>query len=102
MTCRTALQHAAVAAALLISHPAAAQTSYGRPSQHDQAYGQPVDVSITDLEQRPDAYSDHAVRTRGTLDLVYGGRDQFMLRDSVGATVKIVKLEEVRDSFERQ
>jgi hypothetical protein len=101
MTCRAILLHAAAAAVPLLPAAAHAQTSYGRDSPYDQAYGEPVDVSVSDLDQSPEAYLNKAVRTRGSLDLETGQRNQFTLRDSLGATVKIVPLEEIREHFQR-
>jgi hypothetical protein len=102
MTGRAVLLHAAAAAALLVPGPARAQTSFGRESEYEVRHGAPIDVSITDLEQNPDAYLDKAVRTHGSLDLDGGQRNQYMLRDSLGATVKVVPVEEVREQFQRQ
>jgi hypothetical protein len=100
MTSRVILLHAA----LVLAVPAAidAQTSYGRESAYERDYGAPVDISISDLELTPEPYLNRAVRTRGTLDLEAGGRNQFMLRDSLGATVKIVPVDEIRDYFYAQ
>src|SRR6185369_313116 len=96
MTCRAIVLHAAAAAILVMPPPAAAQSSY------DQLYGQPVDVSITDLAQNPDAYIDRAVRTRGRLELLPGVRNSYSMRDSFGATVQILPVEEIRGHFESE
>jgi hypothetical protein len=102
MTCRAIVLHAAAAAILVMPRSAAAQSSYGRESQYEQMYGQPVDVSITDLAQNPDAYIERAVRTRGRLELLPGIRNAYSMRDSFGATVQIVPVEEVRGHFESE
>jgi hypothetical protein len=100
--CRAVLLHAAAATVLVFPTSAAAQTSYERESQYDQTYGQPVDVSITDLTQNPDAYLERAVRTRGRLELTAGLRNSYVLRDTFGASVRIVPVEEIRGNFEQE
>jgi hypothetical protein len=95
---RAVLRHAVTAAILIAPAPAGAQTTYGRESTYEREYGDPIDISLSDLEHSPESYLNRAVRARGTLDLQGGDRDQFTLRDS-GATVKVVPLDEVEEHF---
>src|SRR5262245_42638892 len=74
-----ALALCALAAAAL----AAAQVSY------EDAYGKPVDVSVTDLVQNPDPYFNRSVRTRGRLELEQGLNGPPSLRDTFGARIYI-------------
>src|SRR5262245_55734107 len=102
MRCRAVVLRPAAAAILALPRPAAAQSSYAQPSQYDQLYGTPVDVSITDLAQNPEAYYERAVRTRGRLEVLPGVRNAYAMRDSFGATVRIIPVEEVRGHFESE
>ena len=102
MTRRAVVLHAAAAALLVISPPAAIRTSGQQSTQYDQLYGTPVDVSITDLAQNPEAYYERAVRTRGRLEVLPGVRNAYAMRDSFGATVQIAPVEEVRGHFEQE
>jgi len=100
--CRAVLLRAAAATVLVFPASASAQTSYGRQSEYEQTYGQPVDVSISDLAQNPDAYVERAVRTRGRLELTAGLRNSYVLRDTFGASVRIAPVEEIRGNFEQE
>jgi hypothetical protein len=102
MSCRAVLLGALAAATLLHARPAAAQSSYAQPSQYDQLYGEPVEVSVTDLAQNPEAYYERAVRTRGKLEMLAGVRQAYAMRDSFGATVRIIPVEEIRGHFETE
>jgi hypothetical protein len=92
---------AALGLALLLAAPAPAQDSYTRDSDYERRYGQPVDVSLSDLIQNPEAYHERAVRTRGRLDLVGGLRDGFELRDMGSWSVRLFPVEEIRGNFEQ-
>jgi hypothetical protein len=102
MSCRAAVLGALAAAMVTLPRAAAAQGSYSVPSQYDQLYGPPIDVSITDLAQNPEAYFERAVRTRGRLEVLPGIRNAYAMRDSFGATVRIIPVEEVRGHFETE
>jgi hypothetical protein len=91
----------AFALALGSPAPAAAQESYERDSEYERRYGQPVDVSITDLVQNSAAYENRAVRTRGRLELLGGLRDGYGMRDGFNAAAIIRPVEEVRGNFEQ-
>lgn len=94
---------AAAAAVLALLAPAAAQGQYTRESEYDRLYGQPVDVSITDLVNNPEAYRSRAVRTRGRLEVGSGGlRNNLTLRDSFGAGAAIAPLDEIRGHWDQE
>lgn len=96
---RVLLSCAVAAAALVSLRPAAAQDRY---NQYEQRYGQPVDVSISDLVNNPDAYRERAVRTRGRLDVGSGGlRDNLVLSDSFGSRAAIRPVDDIRNQWDR-
>ena len=70
---------------------AGAASHQERMSQYEMRYGEPVDVSISDLLQNPASYENRAVRTRGQLELDAGGSFRtYALRDSFGERVRVV------------
>ena len=103
MTCRAVVLCAVAAAMPVIPPPASAQTSYAQEGQYEQIYGPPVDVSITDLTQNPEAYLERSVRTRGRLEVLPAStRQSYTLRDSFGASAQIFPVEEIRGHFESE
>jgi len=87
--------------AVLVSSgsPARGQEGWNR---YEQLYGQPVDVSISDLIQGL-GYEGRAVRTRGDLETDYELRSRvFKLRDAFGNRIGIVPMGEVAGAWESQ
>jgi hypothetical protein len=95
---RAAVLSAATALLMLAAVRGAPQTSYGRESQYEQLYGNPVDVSLTDLENNPEAYVNRAVRTRGRLEMGPSIRDSWILHDAFGSAL-IVPVNEIAPNF---
>jgi hypothetical protein len=95
---RGAVLYAAAAVVLAAAVRGAPQTSYGRESQYEQLYGNPIDVSLTDLENNPEAYMNRAVRTRGRLEMGPSIRDSWILRDTFGSAL-IVPVNEIAANF---
>jgi hypothetical protein len=55
------------------------------PNRYEQIYGDPIDVSLSDLAFGGSAYEGRAVRTRGRVDLRPGVQRSYVLKDSFGA-----------------
>jgi Bacterial Ig-like domain len=69
-------------------------------SQYDM-YGDPVDVTVSDLAQTPDSYDERAVRTKGRFELALEyGRDRYMLQDTFGSRVLIMPVREFQVEFD--
>jgi hypothetical protein len=88
---RLALVLAAVAAAA----PAAAQMN-----QYEMQFGEPVDVSLSDLLNSPDSYIDRAVRTHGQLEMGMDLRTSYRLRDTFGGYLVIQPINDIAYHFE--
>jgi hypothetical protein len=87
--------------ALAAALPARAQESY---DIYEAQYGQPVDVTITDLVQGLGGYEGRAIRTRGRVDMDSssraGGSRQWVLRDGVSSSVLIVPVSQIAFEFD--
>ncbi|HET7295218.1 MAG TPA: Ig-like domain-containing protein [Vicinamibacteria bacterium] len=90
------------AALCLLAMPAASQqVELGTPlNQYEMRYGEPVDVSLTDLVQSPDSYFDRAVRTHGRL--VLESLRNYVLQDGFGSRVVIVPVSEIGAGWEAE
>lgn len=72
-------------------------------SQYEMRYGDPVEVSISDLIQTPTAYEGRAVRTRGRFEMdAAGSFRSYLLRNTFGDKVRITPVPEVRSNFEAE
>lgn len=69
-------------------------------NDYELRYGEPVDVTITDLVQSGASYENRSVRTHGRLNLE--GLGAYTLQDSFGARVLIVPVDEVAGPFESE
>ncbi len=70
-------------------------------SQYEMRFGDPVEVSISDLVNTPTAYQDRAVRVRGRLQLdASGSFRSYQLQNNFGDKVRIAPVSEVRSYFE--
>jgi hypothetical protein len=74
----------------------------GQPlDRYEMQYGEPVDVSISDLVQSPGSYEGKAVRTRGRLDLDAQGRQRlYTLRNNFGDRVQVAPVNEISGEFD--
>jgi hypothetical protein len=88
---------AALALTLGLVAPAAAQVS-----QYEQQYGQIVEVSIDNILDMPENYTDKAVRTRGQLEMIPTGRGQtYGLRGTFGKYLYVFPRNEVAYEWEQ-
>jgi len=78
--------------------PASAQIN-----QYESMYGQTIEVSVDDLLQMPEHYTDRAVRTRGELDMVPNstGTIVYGLRGTFGGYLYIYPRSEVSFEWEQ-
>jgi hypothetical protein len=95
----------AVAAALAWPGPLVAQV--GSVDQYTAQYGDPVDVSISDLAMGSSSYVGRAIRTRGVLELDMssgsgGGGRRYLLKDNFLNMVAIFPVAEVSANFESE
>jgi hypothetical protein len=67
-------------------------------NQYELRYGEPVDVTITDLVQSPISYENRSVRTRGRLGME--GLSTYSMQDGFGARVLIVPVSEIAGEFQ--
>jgi hypothetical protein len=67
-------------------------------NRYELQYGDPVDVTITDLVQSPASYENRSVRTRGRLSME--GLRSYTLQDSFGARVLVAPVNELASEFE--
>src|SRR6185295_19989480 len=96
-------RRAVLALLLLFAPPAFAQIMGEPMDQYENRYGEPVDVSISDLVQSPDSYDSRTVRTHGRLDMeAQGGRRLYSLRDTFGARVMIAPMNEIASEFDTE
>jgi hypothetical protein len=79
---------------------ASAQYQQGPYSRYEMQYGEPVDVSLDDLIQMPEPYYGRAVRTTGTLDLLYAAGDRGWALRSFSGRVIIVPVRDVYARFQ--
>ena len=88
---------AALALTLGLVAPAAAQVS-----QYEQQYGQIVEVSIDNILDMPENYTDKAVRTRGQLEMIPTGHGQtYGLRGTFGKYLYVFPRNEVAYEWEQ-
>jgi hypothetical protein len=88
--------------AALPAHPQGVSTGEVY-SEYEMRYGDPVEVSISDLISTPTAYNERAVRTRGRLEMDANGSFRtYMLRNNFGDKVRIGPVSEVRSNFESE
>ncbi len=67
-----------------------------RVSRYELQYGEPVDVSISDLVQNPSSYENRSVRTRGRLELdAAGSFNSYVIRNNFGDSVRVAPVSEV-------
>jgi Bacterial Ig-like domain len=70
-------------------------------SQYEMRYGEPVEVSISDLASTPSAYENRAVRTHGRLEIdPAGGFRNYTLRGGFGDRVRVAPVPDVASAFE--
>lgn len=80
---------------------AAQQIGVGEPmNRYEMQYGEPVDVSITDLVQTPASYEKRSVRTHGRLN--FDGLGTYTLQDSFGSRVLVAPMNEVASAWESE
>jgi hypothetical protein len=86
---------------LLVAGPASAQV-IGQPlDRYEQQYGEPVDVSISDLVQNATSYDGRAVRTRGQLEMdAQTGQRFYLLRNNFGDRVQVAPVNEIGAEFD--
>jgi hypothetical protein len=80
---------------------ARAQGAYG---EFEGRYGDPVDVSLTDLVNTPSAYVDKAIRTTGRLSFnaSAAGSRSFVLEESLTLAVRIFPVPGIAPEFENE
>ena len=85
------------AALVFLAAPLApAQTRY-------DMYGDPVDVSVSDLANHPESYDGRALRVKGKFELgATIGQRTYFLQDSFAARVGIIPVREIEGSFEAE
>lgn len=78
-----------------------AQAAY---NEYEARYGQPVDVSLTDLINTPQAYRDKAIRTSGRLSLDGSatGSRSFVLEDTLTVSVRLFPMSGIAPNFESE
>jgi hypothetical protein len=78
-----------------------AQPAY---DEYEARYGKPVDVSLMDLVNMPQAYRDKAIRTSGRLafDTSAGGARYYVLEDSLTARVRLFPMPQIASNFESE
>jgi hypothetical protein len=95
-------------AVLATATPARPQQSQGLGgSRYDYMYGEPVEVTLYDLVNNPEAYTGRAIRTSGRLDLyIQPGQSSvgrtYVLRDSLTVSALLVPVPEVAVEFESE
>lgn len=90
----------AVAALLALPFPALAQVDVGQAGYYEARYGEPVDVSLSDLLQNGGSYDGRAVRTSGRLDLSSASvQRQFVIKDVFGAALAVVPVGEAEGAW---
>ncbi len=73
----------------------------GQPmNRYEMQYGEPVDVTITDLVQSSGSYENRAVRTKGRLN--FEGLSTYTLQDNFGAKILATPVSEMATEFESQ
>lgn len=74
-----------------------------RVSRYEMQYGEPVDVSISDLAQNPSSYENRSVRTRGRLDLdASGSFHSYAIRNNFGDRVRVAPVSEVAAAWDAE
>jgi hypothetical protein len=98
------MRRRATLALLLLAAPAAFAQSVGQAlDRYEMQYGEPVDVSISDLVQNPDSYEGKAVRTRGRLNMDAQGRQRFYaLKNNFGESVLVSPVNEIAIEFDAE
>ncbi len=95
------MRQTGLALALLAALSPWASAQGGQPTnRYEMQYGDPVDVTITDLVQSPSAYENRSVRTKGRLN--FEGLSTYTLQDSFGARVLVLPVNEVAQEFDDQ
>jgi hypothetical protein len=82
---------------LIVALPALLQA---QTNQYEMRYGEPVDVTLTDLLQNPDPYLDRSVRTRGQLEMALDLSRSYKMRDTFGTYVQLLPVNDVAFEFE--
>jgi hypothetical protein len=76
------------------------------PAQMDQQetqYGPTADVSIDDLVQMPEAYTDKPVRTRGRLEMLpQTGGVAYVLRGTFGGRLYVIPMSHIANEWESE
>jgi len=86
--------------ALTAAIAAGQDSQYGGIDRYEAQYGQPVEVTITDLVSSPASYERRAVKTRGQLEMGMSLRRSYVLKDTFGAGVTLVPVPEAESAFE--
>jgi hypothetical protein len=87
---------------VLAAEPASAQLTAQDNNRYADRYGQPIDVSLTDIVLNPDQYENRAVRTSGRLELPNTRLGEgYYLRSTMGEPVLILPMVESAGSFEQ-
>jgi len=74
-----------------------------RISDYEMRYGEPVQVSISDLLQNPVSYENRAVRTHGQLELDSGGSFRtYAIRDTFGERIRVVPVPDVAATWDSE
>src|SRR5262245_15952938 len=88
-----------VALLLALAGPGTSALAQDVPSTYELRYGEPVDVSLEDLFNNPEAYEGRAVKTTGHLEPdVGGGRRSYLLRGGP-ARIYVQPVSEVAGNF---
>ncbi len=88
-------------ALLWAASASAYQVDLGRRlDRYELQYGEPVDVTITDLVQTPSAYENRAVRTKGRFSLE--GLSIYTLQDSFGSKILVAPVNEIGAEFDNE
>ncbi len=74
-----------------------------RASRYEMQYGEPVEVSISDLAQNPSSYENRSVRTRGRLELEASGSfHTYAIRNNFGDKVRVAPVSEVAAAWDSE
>jgi hypothetical protein len=74
-----------------------------RMSRYEMQYGEPVDVSISDLVSNPSSYENRSVRTHGQLELeATGSFRTYAIRSNFGERVRVAPVPDVSAAWDSE
>src|SRR5262245_44499878 len=88
--------------ALALAAAAVATTAAAQTNQYEMQFGEPIEVSLTDLLSQPESYIDRAVRTHGQPDMGMDLKQSYRLRDTFGAYLIVQPINDISYMFEQE